>query len=59
MPTVTYNRYRFRCPVCKAPCRPFPTPDAVVECEDDDGVIHYYHLDCYDKALEDGDAVSQ
>jgi hypothetical protein len=56
MPTVTYNRYRFRCPVCKAPCRPFPNPDAVVECEDDDGVITFYHLDCYDKALEGDDA---
>jgi hypothetical protein len=52
MPTFTYNRYRFRCPVCKMPARPFPNPDAVVECEDDDGWIVRYHRDCYDLALE-------
>jgi hypothetical protein len=51
MPTVSPNRIKYRCPVCKGTVSTVVYPDAI-ECEDDDGWIVRYHKDCYTKALE-------
>jgi hypothetical protein len=46
------RRISYNCPVCGGFVHTMFDPPPFVDCEDEDGVVSYYHERCYDVALE-------
>jgi hypothetical protein len=46
------RRISYNCPVCGGFVRTLFDAVLFFECEDDDGVVSYYHDRCYSQALE-------
>jgi hypothetical protein len=49
---VPKPRRPYNCPVCGGFVHTMFDPPPFVDCEDDDGVVLYFHGRCYDLALE-------
>lgn len=57
MVTLTWPRQRYvlRCPVCGITVQPLNETEAHVDCEDEDGVVQWFHEQCWLTVLDDGE----